>query len=87
MRNIELIRNNNTRARITIARDRITVTIPRHYSIQEEIVFMALCGELPYFDTDHCTMRARDSMYNYLTIESDSGKIKHTVEIDVLDAL
>ena len=84
MRHIELIRNNNTRARITISKERITVIIPRHYSLSEEYAFMELVGELPYFPENHCTMRGRDSMYSYLTVESDSGKIKHTVEMEMV---
>lgn len=84
MRHIELIRNNNTRARITIGKDRLTVIIPKHYSIQEEYAFLELCGELPYFDPSHCTMRGRDSMKTYLTVESDSGKEKITVEKDMI---
>lgn len=77
-------RSNNTRARVKISNGVMTISIPKKYSLYEEYAFIELCSDLPDLPVEHATMRGRDSMNCYLTIESDNGKIRHTVEREMI---
>lgn len=77
-------KSNNTRARVKISDGVMTISIPKKYSVQEEVAFVELCSDLPDLPIDHPTMRGRDSMNTFLVVESDSGKIKFSVERDMI---
>jgi hypothetical protein len=83
MRTLQIKRSQNTRARVTIRSTEFLITIPEHYNAAEEYAFIELCSELE-IPLHYPTMRGRDSMYSYLTVYSDSRKIKITVERDMI---